>query len=126
MFTLAPAIAEKNLHQDVSANYEYYSVEFGINGSHPVYQFKLWHTDRLPHFFLLKESSALATQLKVGDTILMKYYCNDPARSIEHHETRIDAIVNETSGRFAGHFRIKVTIIETDMAVPWQPTGTDN
>ncbi|MGD9247746.1 MAG: hypothetical protein PVI60_07305 [Desulfobacteraceae bacterium] len=126
MFTLAPAISEKHHNQDLPESHEFYSVEFGIDESQPVYQFKLWHSDRLPNFFLLKESSALAAHLKAGDIILMKYYCNSPKPSIEHHETRIDAIVNETTGRFKGHFRIKVTILDTDMAIPWQPTGTDN
>ena len=126
MFTLAPAIAKKAPYQDLPTGHEYYSVEFGLNGSHPVYQFKLRHSDKTPHFFLLKATSALAAQLSVGDIIVMKYYCNDPMRSIQHHETRIESITNETTGRFMGHFRIAVDIMDTDMVDSWKPTGTDN
>ena len=126
MFTLATATAKKSLRQDLPMGHEYYSVEFGLNGSHPVYQFKLRHSDKTPHFFLIKASSALAAQLRVGDMIEMKYYSSDPMRSTQHHETRIESIVNETTGRFKGHFRITVNILETDMTVSWKPTGTDN
>lgn len=104
---------------------DFYSVEFGLKESEPVYQFKLWHSDRTPHFFLIKDTSALTSQLKVGNVILMKYYCNDPMRSIEQRQTRIEAIVNETNGRFKGHYRIKIGIIGNDIAGPLQATGTD-
>jgi hypothetical protein len=126
MFSLSPAATKDPRQQNPPTGHEYYSVEFGINGSHPLYQFKLWHSDQTPHFFLVKASSALATQLCAGDTIPMKYYCNDPLRSIQHHETRIESVVNETTGRFKGHFRITVNIMEADGAVGWKPTGTDN
>jgi hypothetical protein len=116
MLSFAPAVSKNHQHEDISSAEAYYSVEFGINESQPVYQFKLWHTEQTPHFFLLKETSALASQLREGEMISMKYYCNNPIRNIAQHETRIDAIVKETKGRFRGHYRIMLDILDNDMA----------
>lgn len=124
MFSFAPVVTKCHHQKNIPLDEAYYSVEFGINESHPVYQFKLWHSERTPHFFLLKETSALAAKLKVGEMIPMKYYCSNPMRHIEQHETRIDAIIKETKGRFQGHYRITLDILDKDMAEPLQATGT--
>lgn len=121
MFTFVPVTNTQ--YQEASIQHDYYSVEFGLNGSHPVYQFKLWNSDQKPPFFLLKGSSALAEQLKVGDIVPMKYYCNDLAPTIEHHPTRIEDIVNETQGRFKGYYRIKLNILENGESTVRQPIG---
>lgn len=125
MFSFAPAIAGHDDYQEAPARKDYFSVEFGLNGSHPVYQFKLRHSERTPHFFLIKETSALASKLKVGDIMPMKYYRDDTARTMAQHETRIESIVNETQGRFRGHFRINLSILGKELANVLQPTGTD-
>jgi hypothetical protein len=124
MFSSAPAITKYRQNKNIPLDDAYYSVEFGLNESQPVYQFKLWHSERTPHFFLLKETSALAAQLKVGEMISMKYYCSNPLRNIERHDTRIDAIVKETKGRFKGHYRITIDIRDNDMAESLRATGT--
>ncbi|MGD9368028.1 MAG: hypothetical protein PVH87_20175 [Desulfobacteraceae bacterium] len=125
MFSFAPAIAGHQDYQDALLHLDYYSVEFGLNGSHPVYQFKLRHSERTPHFFLIKDTSALASQLKEGDIVPMKYYCDDTARTMEQHNTRIESIVNETQGRYKGHYRINLSILYNKLANVLQPTGTD-
>lgn len=124
MFSFAPAVTKYHQNKNTPLDDTYYSVEFGVNESQPVYQFKLWHSEKTPHFFLLKETSALTAQLKVGEMIPMKYYCSNPMRNIELHETRIDAIVKETQGRFKGHYRITLDIRDNDMAEHLQATGT--
>lgn len=124
MFSFAPAITKYHQSKHIPLDDTYYSVEFGVNESQPAYQFKLWHSDQTPHFFLIKDTSALTAQLKVGEMILMKYYCSNPMRNIEQHETRIDAIVKETHGRFKGHYRITLDIRDIDMAEPLPATGT--
>lgn len=125
MFSFAPAIVDQNHCSAPQMNNDYYCVEFGLNGSHPVYQFKLRHSDQTPHFFLLKESSALSAQLKAGDVLPMKYYCGDTVRTIEQHTTRIESIVNETQGRYRGHYRINLNILCDDAGEVMRPTGTD-
>lgn len=125
MFSFAPAIVEQCHCPEPKANQDYYCVEFGLNGSQPVYQFKLRHSDQTPHFFLLKETSALTAKLKAGDILPMKYYCGETVRTIEQHPTRIESIVNETQGRYKGHYRINLNILEEDAAPVMQPTGTE-
>lgn len=124
MLSFAPASTKHHRHGNSPLDDQYYSVEFGIEESQPVYQFKLWHTDRTPHFFLLKETSELAAHLKAGKIISMKFYCSAPMRNIEQHDTRIEAIIKETKGRFKGHYRITIGILDNDMAEPLQATGT--
>lgn len=125
MFSFAPAMFDQCQDHQAQMNPDYYCVEFGLNGSHPVYQFKLRHSDQTPHFFLLKESSALSSQLKAGDIMPMKYYCEDTVRTIEQHQTRIESIVNETQGRYKGHYRINLNILDNATDAVMQPTGTD-
>jgi len=124
MFSFAAAATDH--YQGLPVAYDYYSVEFGLNGSHPVYQFKLWHSDGTPHFFLLKDTSDLVALLKVGDILPMKYYCNDTPRTIERHHTRIEDIVNEKQGRFKGYFRIKLDILGNDKARILLSTGSEH
>lgn len=125
MFSFAPAITGHDDYQETPLRFDYYSVEFGLNGSHPVYQFKLRHSERTPHFFLIKKTSALASRLKEGDIMPMKYYRDDTVRTMDQYETRIESIVNETQGRFKGHFRINLSILGTELTNVLQPTGTD-
>lgn len=125
MFSFVPAIVEQSYCPEPRLNHDYYCVEFGLNGSQPVYQFKLRHSDRIPHFFLLKETSALTARLKAGDILPMKYYRGDEARTIQQHPTRIESIVNETQGRYEGHYRISLNILCDDAEAVMQPTGTD-
>ncbi len=125
MFSFAPAIVDQTDCSDPYLNNDYYCVEFGLNGSHPVYQFKLRHSAHTPHFFLLKSTSALSTQLKEGDILPMKYYCGETVRTIEQHPTRIESIVNETDGRYRGHYRINLNILGDNVCEVMRPTGTD-
>lgn len=125
MFSFAPAIVENSDYHHLDADHDFYSVEFGLNGSHPVYQFKLRHSQHAPHFFLIKDSSRLAAELKVGDIMPMKYYCNDPVGSVRNHKTRIEAIVSETEGRFKGHYQIELSILENTVSDAQSPIESE-
>lgn len=98
----------------------YYSVEFTMNAQHPVYQFKLWHSDHNILFLLVKENSKLLPQIKVGHILPMKYYKDDSHHPTEVRKTQIREIVNETHGRFKGHYRIELEIIENRAAAMLQ------
>ena len=89
----------------------YYSVEFPLHGTQPVYQFKLWQSEQNSFFLLAKDGSDLISQLKVGHIMPMKYYSEDALRSTEIRDTRIIEIINETKGRFRGHYRIELGIV---------------
>jgi len=95
-------------------------VEFTLNAPHPVYQFKLWHTDHDSIFLLVKDSSQVLPQLKVGRVLPMRYYNDDSTRTIDVRRTRIREIINETQGRFKGHYRIELAIIQDDKSAMLQ------
>ncbi len=95
---------------------DFYCVEFAMDSPHPVYQFKLWHLDQKDPFLLVKETSELLPQLKVGHVMPMKYYSDDMHKRTQVRKTQIRQIVNETQGRFQGHYRIELEILENPTA----------
>jgi hypothetical protein len=103
-------MAEKNEATSLIPNF--YSVEFAMDSPHPVYQFKLWHSDRDALFLLIKDNSELLSQLKVGTVMPMKYYSDDLHQRTQVRKTQIRQIVSETQGRFQGHYRIELEILE--------------
>jgi len=109
MFFFEPSISEKPQAESLQPNY--YSVEFPLNATQPVYQFKLRQSVQNTFFLLVKNGSDLVSQLKVGHILPMKYYIEDAMRRIEVRNTQIMEIVNETHGRFRGHYRIELDIM---------------
>jgi hypothetical protein len=105
-----PNMAEN--HKAASLIPNFYSVEFAMDSPHPVYQFKLWHSDRDALFLLIKDNSELLSQLKVGTVMPMKYYSDDLHQRTQVRKTQIRQIVSETQGRFQGHYRIELEILE--------------
>ena len=91
---------------------DYHSVEFTLNAPFPAYQFKLWHSESSSMFLLAKSNSGLLSRLKVGRVLPMKYYDACAEGRTEMHDTRIKQIVNETQGRFQGHSRIEIAMID--------------
>lgn len=100
--------------QTMSLMSNFYSVEFAMDSPHPVYQFKLWHSDRNNTFLLVKDNSKVLSQLRVGHVLPMKYYSDDTHHPTQVRETQIREIVNETQGRFKGHYRIELEILEPE------------
>ncbi len=109
MFFLEPSITNKPQTESFQPNY--YSVEFPLNATQPVYQFKLRQSVQNTFFLLVKNGSDLVSQIKVGHILPMKYYIEDRMRTIEVRNTQIMEIVNETRGRFRGHYRIELDIM---------------
>ena len=105
-----PNMAEDNKATTLIPNF--YSVEFAMDTLQPVYQFKLWHSDRDALFLLIKDNSKLLSQLKVGTVMPMKYYSDDSHQPTQVRKTQIRQIVSETQGRFQGHYRIELEILE--------------
>lgn len=110
------ASPSQSTHMNQSPQPNFHSVEFALNTSYPVYQFKLWHPDHDAMFLLAKRNSAVLPELKEGRVLPMKYYSDDAVGSVEIHNTRISKMVDETRGRFRGHWRIELAIIHCDAA----------
>ena len=68
-------------------------------------------------FLLAKRNSAVLPELKEGRILPMKYYSDSAVHSAEVHNTRISKMVDETQGRFRGHWRIELAIVPGDKAV---------
>jgi hypothetical protein len=115
MFVLTPSNADKS--QSAPLRPVFYSVEFPLDAIQPVYQFKLWQSEKNTFFLLAKESSDLISRLKVGHILPMKYYCEDAMHATEVHKTQIMEIVKETQGRFSGHYRIELNLIMDGLGI---------
>lgn len=105
-----PTLAEADKTTALIPNF--YSVEIAVDSLQPIYQFKLWHSDCDALFLLVKDNSELLPQLKVGTVIPMKYYSDSSQQPAQVRKTQIREIVSETQGRFQGHYRIKLEIVE--------------
>jgi hypothetical protein len=123
MFFLTPS--DTNKSQSVPLLPEFYSVEFPLGVIQPVYQFKLWRSERNTFFLLAKETSDLVSQLKVGHVVPMKYYSEDAMHATEVHHTQIMEIVKETGGRFCGHYRIELSLIVNGQGILPYPNSND-
>ena len=84
----------------------YYSVEFAVDEPHPLYQFKIWHSDSSSMFVVVKQNSSVLPKLKAGSVLNMTYYSSDAQCPKKQIETRIGHISNAREGRFEGHCTI--------------------
>lgn len=93
---------------------DYHSVEVPMDELRLAYQFKLWRSDHNSMFLLVKENSDFLQQLKVGNILPMKYYGSNALAQSEVKRTQIQKIINEKHGRFRGHHRVELTIIDNN------------
>ncbi|MCF8144936.1 MAG: hypothetical protein K9N21_13555 [Deltaproteobacteria bacterium] len=94
---------------DLSTN-KYYSVEFSVNGSFFVHQFKIRNLTTSSIGVLVNENSEIIDLLRVGDVIKMKYYPKDSFLPPDLMDTEIRHIKKERQGRFNGHYLIGLAI----------------
>lgn len=104
------AIENQETFLDLYASY--YSVEFALKAPYPVYQFKLRHSDSNTLFFLVKENASILSELKVGHIWPMRYYSDETLFETKVHKTQILNIIKEKKGRFRGHCRIQLAVIQ--------------
>jgi len=92
-----------------------HSVEFVLDAPHPIYQFKLWRSEFNCLFLLVKNSSEVLPQLRIGSILPMKYLSCEPREPMEVRETEIKNIINERKGRFEGHYRVELAIVASQL-----------
>ncbi|MFO7553905.1 MAG: hypothetical protein R6W88_01760 [Desulfobacterales bacterium] len=90
----------------------YYSVEFQLEETGNVYQFKLRDMSSNGLGILVNKGSAVLKHLKVGDTLNMKYIPPESVGLSESLKTQIAHITHKDEGPFKGHFIIGFFIIE--------------
>ena len=91
---------------------QYYSVEFSIGNEAFLYQFKIWDMSSKGMCLLIKEDSAVLKHLKVDDIINMKYHKIDSPKPGEYLKTKIRHITKDDEGRFKGHYKVGLLILE--------------
>jgi hypothetical protein len=90
----------------------YYSVEFQLQDTGNVYQFKLRDMSMKGLGILVNKNSAVLKHLKVGNTLDMKYIPPESAGVSESLKTQIAHITQKENEPFKGHFLIGLLIME--------------
>jgi len=88
----------------------YYSVEFRLEETGNVYQFKLRDMSSKGLGILVNKDSAVLKHLKVGDTLDMHYIPPESAGTSESLKTKIAHITEKEEEPFKGHFIIGLSI----------------
>ena len=88
---------------------QYHSVEFSINSSFPLYQFKIWNSTSDPMFVLVKNHSNIMGYLEEGKKFNLKYYGSDSSYPTEYHDTQIEHIKQCDNGKFKGHYTVSLS-----------------
>ncbi len=102
----------------------YYSVEFRLQETGNVYQFKLRDMSSKGLGILVNKDSAVLKHLKVGDTVDMKYIPPELAGSFESLKTQIAHITQKDEDPFKGHFLLGLLITARENIDPLPPTPT--
>ena len=92
----------------------YYSVEFRLEETGNVYQFKLRDISSKGLGILVNKDSAVLKYLKVGDTLDMHYIPPESAGTSESLKTKIAHITEKDDEPFKGHFVIGLSITERE------------
>ena len=66
----------------------------------------------MPMCILVKEGSKILAQLRVGDTMDMKYYLPDSGNPTDHLLTEIRHISKKERGRFRGHYFVELGLLD--------------
>jgi hypothetical protein len=91
---------------------EYYSVEFSISGVEMTFQFKIWNISARGLCLLVRPESDILKHLRVGETILMKFYRENASKPADFINTEIHHITKDDTGKFRGHYLIGLGIAE--------------
>jgi hypothetical protein len=90
----------------------YYSVQFSLNSTDPVYIFKLRDISYNEPCILVKEDSVVLKSLKVNDILNMEYNPPESSGSSKLLSTRIRDITKSHYGCFTGHSLVGLSIID--------------
>ena len=90
--------------------WDFHSVELSLRALPMAYQFRILRMDSAPMCFLVKDNSDILNQIKVGDTLDMKYYSSNSAISTKYLETEISDITRKEQGPFKGHCLVGIEI----------------
>jgi hypothetical protein len=105
------AAVEKRSEQRIILD-EYYSVQFSIEGSPFLYQFKIWDVSPEGMSLLVRQDSDLFKLLKTGDVVTMTYSGPEASSPTEERRSEIRHITRVEEGRFKGHCLVGFSILK--------------
>jgi len=91
---------------------KYYSVEFKAEASGWLYRFRLRDISSNGICILVKETSDLLQQIRVNDTLDMKYYSEKSLEKPENIRTKIQHITKDELGRYQGDYFVGLEILQ--------------
>jgi len=89
----------------------YFSVEFIVEGTETIYQFRIWDLSSQGMCVLVKSDSDLLKHLRVGQNWNMNYYRDDASKPADYLTTEIRHITRDESGRFKDHYLVGLSIL---------------
>ena len=91
---------------------KYYSVEFKAEAFGRLYRFRLRDIYSKGICILVKETSDLLQQIRVNDTLDMKYYLEKSLEKPENIRTKIQHITKDELGRYQGDYFVDLEILQ--------------
>ena len=91
----------------------YLRAEIKISRDDLGYQFKLRQIDDNQGCFYVNKNSSILGLLEVGSVLEMKYWTADKIRRVKYVSAEIDNIAKQNHEPFKGHYKVKLSILET-------------
>ena len=91
---------------------QFFSVEIPVNELGVIYQFKVWRTESMNLYVLVKEDSGILPWIQVGENLTMKYYSNNIFARYQNYNTEVRFITRQQYGRLRGHYLVGLEINE--------------
>jgi len=91
---------------------KYCSAEFLIDGLELPYQFRIQDISAPCLYVLVNENSDIASRLKVGETLNVKYYSASCIPPKGYQKTAVRHITKNERGRLKGHYLVGLEILE--------------
>jgi len=104
-------IENQYLHLRKSDNH--LRAEIKISSDDLGYQFKLRQIDDHQGSFFVNKNSTILSLLKVGSVLDMKYWTADKIRRVKSVRAEINNIAKQNHEPFKGHYKVKLSILET-------------
>ena len=104
-------VENKYLHLRKSDSY--FRAEIKISSDDLGYQFKLRQIDDHQGCFFVNKNSSILSLLEVGSILDMKYWTADKIRRVKSVRAEINNIAKQNHEPFKGHYKVKLSILET-------------
>ena len=91
----------------------YLRAEIKISRDDLGYQFKLRQIDDNQGCFYVNKNSSILGLLEVGSVLEMKYWTTDKIRRVKYVSAEINNIAKQNHEPFKGHYKVKLSILET-------------